>query len=589
MLTIQRLVGHIMKLRDYQIAAEQSVFDYFESNSGNPIVAMPTGTGKSVVIASLLMRMVKLYPRTKVIMVTHVKELIEQNYEKLMQLWPTAPAGVYSAGLGRKDFSNQIVFAGIGSVAKKAELFSKVDIVMIDEAHLVNPKEEGMYRSFLAELKKANQFVKVIGFTATPWRLGHGHITDDGIFTDVCFDITDMSSFNRLIQEGYLCPLIPKRTKFQFNTENLSKQGGDFKASEMQEAFNKHTITEMAICEVLQHGADREHWLIFASGVEHADSVAEMLNAAGIRTVSIHGKMTDSARDEAISKWKSGYYRCAVNNNILTTGIDFPGIDLIAMFRATCSVVLWIQMLGRGTRPLYSSGHDLSSAEGRVEAIRTSDKRDCLVLDFSGNTERLGAINDPLVPKKKGDKTGGKAPVRLCPNCETYNHASVRSCQYCGYVFPVAPKFKPTSGTGELIKEDVPIVETFKVDHLTYSLHNKDGKAAMIKVSYYCGFRMFNQYVCFGHSGFARKKAVEWWRERSFMEVPSNSESAIEILDKVKAPSHLRVWINRRYPEILGCCFDGTAFGKLEEAVSAPEADVIISKSELGIDDDIPF
>ena len=173
---------------------------------------MPTGTGKSLVIAGFLESIYRQYPMQKVLVLTHVKELIEQNCEKLLALWPTAPAGVFSAGLKRKDIHDRIIFAGIASIAKHAEKFGCVHLVIIDEAHLVSPSEETMYHKFLAALRVVNPHIKVIGLTATPWRLGQGKITEDGIFTDVCFDITSISAFNRLIQEGYLSPLIPRRT-----------------------------------------------------------------------------------------------------------------------------------------------------------------------------------------------------------------------------------------------------------------------------------------------------------------------------------------------------------------------------------------
>jgi len=564
--------------RSYQIEAAQSVPNYFMTHSGNPVVAMPTGTGKSVVIAMLLQMVYHYWPGQRVMVLTHVKELIQQNYDKLMTLWPAAPAGVYSAGLNRKESNRKITFAGIGSVAKKAQLFGHIDLVLIDEAHLVSPNDETLYQFFLAALRAVNPNVRVIGFTATPWRLGTGRITEDGIFTDVCFDITGMQAFNRLIAEGYLAPLIPRQTKMMLDIDGVHMRGGELIASELQHAVDKYEITQAAIRETLELAHDRRHWLIFASGVEHACNIADMLNDMGIPTVAIHSKMGDAQRDQAIIDFKAGKYRAAVNNNVLTTGFDFPAIDLIVVLRPTASTVLWVQMLGRGTRPFQCDEYK---------------KENCLVLDFAGNTRRLGPINDPVIPRKKGDKAGGEAPVKLCGSCATYNHASVTHCAYCGAEFSFQVKIKQTAASDELLRGEAPLVEVFKVDHITYSTHEKAGRPIMMKVTYYCGLRSFSEYVCIQHDGFAQRKARQWWRERSSAPFPESTEAALVVASSLTAATHLRIWINKQYPEILTHCFDGTAFGQ-QEASAPPTVDTTaqaarVAPSFADMDDDIPF
>lgn len=564
--------------RSYQIEAAQSVPNYFMTHSGNPVVAMPTGTGKSVVIAMLLQMVYHYWPGQRVMVLTHVKELIQQNYDKLMTLWPAAPAGVYSAGLNRKESNRKITFAGIGSVAKKAQLFGHIDLVLIDEAHLVSPNDETLYQFFLAALKAVNPHVRVIGFTATPWRLGTGRITEDGIFTDVCFDITGMQAFNRLIAEGFLAPLIPRQTKMMLDIEGVHMRGGELIASELQHAVDKYEVTQAAIRETLELAHDRRHWLIFASGVEHACNIADMLNDMGVPTVAIHSKMGDAQRDQAIIDFKAGKYRAAVNNNVLTTGFDFPAIDLIVVLRPTASTVLWVQMLGRGTRPFQCDEYR---------------KENCLVLDFAGNTRRLGPINDPVIPRKKGDKAGGEAPVKLCGSCATYNHASVTHCAYCGAEFTFQVKIKQTAASDELLRGEAPLVEVFKVDHITYSTHEKAGRPPMMKVTYYCGLRSFSEYVCIQHDGFAQRKARQWWRERSSASFPESTEAALTMTSSLTAATHLRIWVNKQYPEILTHCFDGTAFGQ-QEASAPPTVDTTaqaarVAPSFADMDDDIPF
>ena len=190
-----------MKPRDYQDAAVDSIFHYFTCHSGNPLVVLPTGTGKSVVIGEFIRQAFEKYPQTRVMKLTHVKEIIEQNLDKLLTIWPTAPAGVYSAGLGRKEKHLPITFGGVGSVARATpDHFGRIDLLIIDECHLVSPNESTMYQKVIQGLKDLNPYLKVIGFTATPYRLGHGMLTDEGgLFTDICFNASELEAFNWFI------------------------------------------------------------------------------------------------------------------------------------------------------------------------------------------------------------------------------------------------------------------------------------------------------------------------------------------------------------------------------------------------------
>lgn len=540
-------------------------------------------TGKSVVIAMFLESVFRQYPDQKILCLTHVKELIEQNYTKLLTVWPNAPAGIYSAGLKRRDTYNKVIFAGIASVAKRWAEFGFVNLIIIDEAHLVSPNEETLYRSFLEGLKSVNPHLKVIGLTATPWRIGQGKITDDGIFTDICFDITTIGAFNRLIAEGYLAPLIPKQTKTMLDTEGVHTRGGEFIQSELQNAVDKDELSFAAIKEAMEHGYNRRHWLVFCAGVEHAIHVSDMLNACGISSLPVHGKLSNAERDEAIRKFKSGEIRALTNNNVLTTGFDMPGIDLILMLRPTQSPVLWVQMLGRGTRPFECDEYK---------------KENCLVLDFAGNTRRLGPINDPVIPKKKGSKTG-EAPIKLCEACGTYNHASARYCggqpfpsiQGCGNEFHIMTKLKQAASTEELIKGDMPVIETFKVDTITISKHEKHDKPPALKVTYYCGLKFFNDFVCLEHEGFASKKARNWWRERSKVPgtpVPISTDDAIAKIDQIFQATHLRVWVNKKYPEIMSYCYDNTSFGTIEPSEADEGPSVNLSKNLIKPNADLP-
>lgn len=536
----------MIQARSYQSECVSAIWNYFMTATGNPIAALPTGTGKSVIIALFIYSIFEKFFNQRILVLTHVKELIEQNHSKLVTLWPGAPAGIYSAGLNRRDINSKILFAGIASIAKHWQELGHIDLIIIDECHLVSPNDETTYRKFIDNLLSINPSLKVIGFTATPYRLGHGNITEaGGIFTDICFDITNLHAFNRLIAEGFLAPLIPKRTNLELKIDGVGTRGGDFIASQLQLAVDKDSITENALKEALEHGADRKAWLIFASGVEHACNICDMLNNMGIPTGVVHGNLSASERDQTIADFKCGKLRAVVNNNVLTTGFDHPLIDLIIVLRPTCSTVLWVQMLGRGTRP----------CEG---------KENCLVLDFAGNTARLGPINDPVIPRKKGKSTR-PAPVKECPKCRTWNHASARLCcaPGCDHEFTFETKLMQNASNREIVKGTLPQVEVLKINHITFMQHDKQGSASSLKVTYYSGLSQYSEYICLEHDNdYLKRKARKWWSERSTMPCPSDIKTALSLTGKLQTPTHIRVWVNKKYPEIMAYCYDGTAFGK---------------------------
>lgn len=550
-----------MKPRDYQLDAVNAPFRYFEKGGrGNPLIAMPTGTGKSIVIAEFIRRIYEHYPTQRVVLMTHVKELIEQNFDKLIKVWPTAPAGIFSAGLGRKDTHYKITFAGVGSFANAVEAFGHVDLLLIDECHLVSPNQETSYRQVIAELKKVNQHLKVIGLTATPYRLGQGLLTEPGgIFTDICIDMTTLDGFNWFLTMGYLSPLVPKPTSTELDLSGVAIHGGEFVQNQLQAAVDKESITYAAIEETIQRAGDRSHWMIFAAGIEHTVHVHAALDALGITATYVHSKMGKKERDANIRDYKAGRYQAMVNNGILTTGFDYPELDLITMLRPTVSPSLWVQMLGRGTRPVYAPGYNLETQEGRLAAIAAGPKQNCMVLDFAGNTRRLGPINDPVLPRKKGKRSGQLAPIKLCEECGTFNHASARFCIDCKAEFPIQTKLESFASTAALIRtkeEDLPVTEMFNVDRVIYQPHEKHDKPTSLRVSYYCGLRRFDEWVCFEHEGYPKRKAHEWWKERMRLLAkpetqPLTTLDAMQYIKELPTPKKIRVWINKKHPEIL--------------------------------------
>lgn len=522
--------------RWYQREAVDSLFGYFQHFTGNPLIAMPTGTGKSVVIAQFIERVLRQWPSQRFIVATHVKELVKQNAARMLSIWPDAPVGIYSAGLKRSDTAMPITFAGIASIAGKESLFGRIDLFLIDEAHLLSPSEGTMYRQCIAALMRVNPYMKVIGFTATPYRLGLGLLTNGEIFTDIAYNITGMEAFNRLIYEGYLCPPITKKPGIEFDLSAVKLVNGEYQAASLEREVNTRAMNENVVKETCYFGGDRNSWLVFASGVKHAEELAEMFEGYGVPSCAVHSKLKDKDRDNRIDAFIRGGYRCVVNQNVLTTGFDFPGIDLIAVARATLSTGLWVQMIGRGTRP----------APG---------KPNCLVLDFAGNTRRLGPINDPVIPREKGKGPPGDPPVRICPSCAMYNHASARVCFHCGHEFTFEAKLLKTATTDEVLRSDAPQTETLRVTSTHYSKHDKPGSPPSLRVTYYCGLNRYDEWVLIEHTGLGAKRARDWWRLRWTRDVsdpPATVLEALSMTSQLRQPQYITVIVNRKYPEITG-------------------------------------
>lgn len=578
-------------LRDYQQAGVEAFFKRLMSGPGNTLLGYPTGTGKSRIIAGITATALSTWFGSRVLVVTHSQELVQQNFDALIGEWPTAPAGIFSAGIGRKDYFAPVTFAGIGSIANSLDELGHWDLVLIDEAHAVPHKEETVYRQTLERIRWRNPNVRVGGLTATLYRLGQGMLTDPGgIWQDVCLDLTGLDAFNWFLDMGYLAWLTPKPTVTEYDISGVGMRGGEFIQQQLQAAVDREALTRAAVAEMLAEGADRRHWLVFAAGTDHCDNVARVLAEYGIPCASVHTRSPGGTRAEAVKAFKRGQIRALVNNGIFTTGFDFPGIDLISVLRHTASPGLWVQMLGRGTRPVWPTrpgeldewgdpvcnwhlfsqdprSFDLSTREGRLGCIQAGPKRNCKVLDFARNTTRCGPVNDPVIPRKRGKGAAGAAPVKTCGPCGTWNHTSARFCCCCQAEFPVQARFEGTAGTDELIRgpkqPEAPQFDWFQIHSTSYYKNiPKDRRPPSLRVVYRSGVKAFTEWVCLEHGGPAGDRARQWWLARDRMpgqDVPSTIDEAMARLAHLREPKQLKVLVNKTPQEILYCDLEGTA------------------------------
>jgi DNA repair protein RadD len=516
------------ELRDYQKEAVEGLYSYWAKGAGNhPLIVAPTGSGKTAIIAQIV-RDAMSFPNTKVLIVSHVKELLEQGAKGLLAMYPEADFGFYSASLRQKRLDRPITFAGIQSVWERAfDMIPAPDLVLIDEAHMLPKNTETRYGQFIRDLTICNPQVKVVGLTATPYRLDSGflHKGKGAVFDGIAYDIP----VSRLMEEGWLSTVYSKGGLKQIDLTNVGRRGGEFIESELAAAASDPELVRATVEEICRLGVDRKSWLIFASGIGHANMLADGLRDLDIGAEVVTGSDDMAERGRKIADFKSGKLRALVNCNVLTTGFDAPSVDLVALVRATESTGLYIQMVGRGTR--LAPGKD-----------------DCLLLDYGGNVARHGFIDTPN-PKKNGGTGDGRAPVKACPSCNTFCHAAVRVCPECGFEFP-APELNhaPKSYEGAVLSNQVKM-EWLDVDDVSYGRWQKEGKPDSIRVTYYCGMTRISEWLCPDHGGYAASRYTA--RKSALQAGAASTDAALAECAFWVKPSKIRVKPDGKYFQIV--------------------------------------
>jgi DNA repair protein RadD len=354
--------------RPYQREGIDAAVDFFHDSKKkyNAIEILPTGSGKSVVIANIAKEL-----EGKTVVFQPSKEILEQNFKKFLSYGYRA--GIYSASGGMK-FIDDITFATIGSVAKKVHLFEKFKNIIIDECHLVNP-EQGMYHNFIKTL----DHTKVLGLTATPYRLASGaegaelrFITRQSprIFNKVLYYVQNDVLFNA----GHLAPL----KYYSFNVIDrtmlcMNSSGTDFTDASMKAYYRQINMPKITVEYGNRILKKRNNLLIFCALIEEAMQVAKGIPGS----VVITGETELATRTKILNEFKSGKIRCLINVGVLTTGFDYPALEAVLIARSTMSLALYYQIVGRVMRPYkYPDG---SVKEGWV-------------VDLGGNYNMFGKI-----------------------------------------------------------------------------------------------------------------------------------------------------------------------------------------------------
>ncbi|ENI4487799.1 DEAD/DEAH box helicase [Vibrio fluvialis] len=388
-------------LRPYQADSVKAVIHYFRQHSTPAVIVLPTGAGKSLVIAELA-RLAK----GRVLVLAHVKELVEQNHAKYEGYG--LKGAIFSAGLGRKETDQQVVFASVQSVVRNLDAFkNQFSLLVIDECHRVPDDKSSSYQKVITHLLELNPGMKVLGLTATPYRLGMGWIyqyhtrglvrsEEPRFFRDCIFELP----IRYLLDEEFLTParLIDAPVLSYDFSQLKPANTGRYKESEMDLVIEQSKrATPQIVQQIIQLAADKQGVMVFAATVRHAQEILGLL-PQGESDIVI-GDTPSPERDAIIQRFKQRDLKFLVNVSVLTTGFDAPHVDLIAILRPTESVSLYQQIVGRGLR--LSPG-----------------KTECLVLDYAGNTYDL---YQPEVGDPKPDSDSEIITIP-CPACGFNNN-----------------------------------------------------------------------------------------------------------------------------------------------------------------------
>ena len=534
-------------LRDYQQEALDAIVSAIPVDE-NILLQAATGAGKTVIFCALIEWLLTRWPRIRIGVLAHRRELITQAKNKLLKVWPEAPVGLACASTGEVvDVDKPVVIGSVQTMIRRTKETAPFDLVIIDEAHRIPPmNKKSQYQAWLKIMKKYNPKLRILGCTATPFRLGHGYIYGSqfrngskNLFESLHYNI----GIRRLQGLGYLTEYRAKKTvsmKPDLKTVSVS---GDYNLGELGSLMSRQEHVGSAVHAVQKYAQDRKRIVVFCVTIEHAENIKKTFSAANILSASVHSQMPLPQRDMILRDFEKGRIRVLANVGVLTEGWDSPAVDCILMCRPTKSPALYCQMVGRGLRP-------------------HPDKTDVLILDLSDNCTVHGDPASPVVeiPKTTGLTSG---PVwKSCPRCFELVAVGTKICPSCGHEFvlpPVAQNGKPTMADVNWERPPAPEPRVVKIiDAFLENFISRKGNR-MLKLRLVCNINgsfvreFVNEFFDFegNASDWSRGKARRLWNTLVGTEPPESVEEAMsrqgELL--MSLPDHIEViekdkWLN---------------------------------------------
>jgi DNA repair protein RadD len=397
-----------------------------------------------------------------------------------------------------------------------------------------------MYRHLLDALREMRPDLRVAGFTATPFRMDSGRLDDgkDRLFDEIVFSY----GIGKGIDDGWLSPLVSKQSATEIDVSSVAKRGGEFVSGALEAAADNDVITRAAVSEIIALGAGRRSILTFCAGVKHAHHVRDEFRRQGVHAETITGDTHPGDRSRFIDDFRAGRLRVLTNANVLTTGFDAPGLDMIALLRPTLSPGLLVQMLGRGTR----------LADG---------KQDCLILDYTGTIRRLGPVDTLTVDRRPGKKGAPDAAkisdvrAKECPSCKSLAALNAQTCAFCGHEWTMdKARHDAEADDVAILSRDLRNQPPEEIAVVTWMArrHVKAGSPDSLRVTYSAGLMSYPEWVLLGHSGPGRYRAEKWWQAHGgLMPVPDSVEEALVRWSELSQPAFIGVKKNGKWWNIV--------------------------------------
>ena len=472
-----------------------------EEKNKNGVIVQPTGSGKTYVASG----QIKLFAgdhQARVVVVSHTKKIVKQDYLTASKLWPEGKSmfGINSAGLGKRDTKQQVLFTGIQSVYKNAKELGEVNFLIPDECHAINMVDSVRYKQFIEDLYKINPNMRVGGLTATPFRMNSGLIwgpSKDLLFDDLIYS----ADVKELIAGKYIAK--PTNPPIGDKDALIDTTGVEITRTKNDVEYNQTQLAERSIIPskikkqtkiVLDGSEPHESIASFAVNIKHAEMIAQSYIDAGEKSVAVvHSKIVED--DEKLTDaFKAGKIRVLVSVNMFVEGFDAPNIQVIDDRKGTASAGRYGQMGGRGFRICKEIG-------------KYSFKYFC----FSGNVGLHGPLDAISAFASEG---AGEPPMKRCKNsdCGMMCHARMKECPHCGYLFPVKEReFKDR--TDENLDLSSLISEPKWFDVKTLQCQKARNKHA-ISAQYYCVGGKFRADIIYDDKG------MQWLKDHLGDQIP---------------------------------------------------------------------
>lgn len=452
-----------MELRDYQKQALEALWlEMFKSNAA--LCCMPTGSGKTEVMMALIRRAMETTKRLRVVVLVNKVNLLEQTYRRFGKVFGYVDTGMYCGSTGKHQVHQKITIASIQSI-HSVDL-EHVHLVVLDEVHNVN-EESGRYIRFIERNRAVNPNMKILAFTATPYR-STGYIYGKGkLFERIAYK----RGLQETIADGFLVRPVLKRVDEQFDTSGLHIRMGEYRKEEVEALTSDEAKVIRQVRDALPRMAGRSKVVWACSSIKHCELVAKILNAEGEHALTLHSKMEDADSRASQNNFEKGECRHLVFVSIVSEGYDYPPIDCVVLMRPIRSPVLYVQTVGRGLRP-------------------SPGKADLLVLDYGGVVESVGPLDDPMVVTARGsgeDRNQVKVDMKFCPQCLSYVTKKAKECPDCHYVYPMhssIEKLEDRAYSGGGLLKEPPKPQRIPVSGASMSSFMSKNGNECLKISY---------------------------------------------------------------------------------------------------------